>query len=355
MARERVRIAEGALRGYVTQMYVALGAPATDAATIADVLVWANLRGVDSHGVSRIPRYVELYEKGEAKAHPSMRTERPRPAVAIVHADGAAGPVAMSHAMEQAIEMARETGVGWAAVDGTVHTGAVGYYTSQASSAGMLGIAIVAGVPNMAYHGSRAAGVATSPLSIAVPAGRHADVVLDMATAIIALGKIAQYKASGQPLPEGFALTKGGEPTTDPAEAAIPLPLGGAKGSAMSLVFELITSALVANPIVSSFHSGDPEGRKHRQNGVLIAVDVSAFLPLDEFTAIVDETLDAIKGLPAADGTESVVYPGERSAATFETRRRDGIPIPKKIWDALATDAEKLGVQVPEPLAVEAF
>jgi LDH2 family malate/lactate/ureidoglycolate dehydrogenase len=234
MPPERITVPAPQLEKLVTGIYVAHGLRADDAATLARVLVWANLRGVDSHGVSRALRYVELCEKGEANRTPEIAVSHPRPAVLAVEADRAPGPVALEAAMRAAIETARETGVAWAGVRATTLTGAIGYYTSLAAEAGMIGIGIVAGMPNMAYEGAKGAAVATSPLSIAVPSAKHPTVLLDMATAVIALGKIRQYKNRGEQLPEGVAATKEGEPTTDPELAAVPLPLGGAKGSGIS-------------------------------------------------------------------------------------------------------------------------
>lgn len=337
-----------ALHTLVSDLFTARGMTPDDARTVADVLVWANLRGVDSHGVSRVPRYMELFDKGEARARPDIATKRLRSALAVVDADGAPGPVALTRAMREAIDLARNSGVAWVAVRGTVHTGAIGYYTSLAAEAGMAGLGIVAGVPNMAYADSRGAGVATSPLSVAVPAGRHPDVLLDMATAVIALGRIAQYKAAGRPLPEGAALDADGTPTTDPAAAKVPLPVGGAKGSGMSLVFELLAGGLTANPIVSAYHGGTPEGRRHRQNATLVAVDVSAFLPLEEFTGLVDETLDAVKSLPVRDPARESLIPGERGSRTHRERSESGVPLSPKAWTGLTDLAEAAGVGVPE-------
>lgn len=335
------------LHALVAGLFAARGMSPDDARTVADVLVWANLRGVDSHGVSRVPRYMELFDKGlsDPAARPSI--ERPRAAIAVVDGGSAPGPVALTAAMDAAIETARTTGVAWVAVRGTVHTGAIGYYTQRAARAGMAGLGIVAGMPNMAYVGGRGAGVATSPLSVAIPAGRHGEVLLDMATAVIALGKIAQYRAAGEPLPAGAALDADGEPTTDPTVARVPLPVGGAKGAGMSLVFELLASGLTASPIVSGYHSGTPEGRRHRQNATLLAVDISAFTPLDDFRALVDETVDAIKALPAADETTELLVPGERGHRTHTARLATGIPIPAKTWTALTQAATTAGVPFP--------
>jgi len=331
-------------------IFQARGVSEADAAAVADALVWANLRGVDSHGVSRVPRYLELFDKGQSVPDAAVAVHRHRAAVAIVDAHGAPGPVAMNRGADEAVSGARECGIGWASVRGTVHTGAIGYYTSRVAAAGMAAVGVVAGMPNMAYAGARGAAVATSPLSVAVPAGRHELVLLDMATAVLALGRIAQLKAAGAELPPGAAVTADGEPTTDPALAAVPLPAGGAKGSGMSLVFELLASGLVANPIVPGYHSGSKEGRRHRQNGFILAVDVSAFMPLEEFTATVDETVDAIKSLPpSADATE-VLVPGERGRRCEAERRRSGVPLGPKAWRELTEAAGALGVAVPVPL-----
>ncbi len=348
---EKIRIAAPDLESLVRSMFERLGLRGEEAETVARVLVWANLRGVDSHGVSRIPRYVELFESSEAKPRPDIKVSRPRPATVLIDADGAPGPVAMSRAMQEAVVAAKMSGVAWAAVRGTVHTGAIGYYTSLAADAGMIGIGMVAGMPNMGYTGAKGAAVATSPLSIAVPSKSHGHVLLDMATATIALGRIAQYRNAGKPLPEGAALTEAGEPTTDPKLAAIPTPMAGAKGAAMSLVFELITSVLAGNPIVTRFHSGTPEGRKHRQNGALIAVDVEAFSPLADFKGLVDDTLTTLKGLPKAAATDAILFPGERGQRVFRERSSGGIPLPGAVWQKIVKDAEKLGVTVPDVTA----
>ena len=338
-------VAKDSLHQTISRIFSAAGCSDEHAGTVADVLLWANLRGVDSHGVVRVPRYVEMFKSGEAKAKPAIKITRPRPAALVVGADGAPGPVALSAAMRAAIEAARTTGVAWAAVRGTVHTGAIGYYAELAASAGMIGIGLVAGVPNMAYHGARGAGVATSPLAIAVPSKSRGVILLDMATATIALGKIAQHKIRGLPLPEGAALDAEGLPTTDAGKAVTPLPMGGAKGSGMSLIFELLTSALIANPIVAPFHAKAPGGRKHRQNAAMIAVDIAAFGDLDTFRSTVDATVGAIKAMPPA-GDAEILLPGERGGRTLGQRSQAGIPVPPKTWEALVEAAEAVGVDI---------
>ncbi|MFI7365015.1 Ldh family oxidoreductase [Streptomyces sp. NPDC050149] len=320
------------------------------ARTTADVFVWAAQRGVDSHGIARVPAYLELLAKGVANARPGLTVESTTPGAAVLDADRAPGPVALTAAAEEAVNRARTTGIASVGVRSTVHTGAIGYYVSKIAEQGLVGIGFVSGMPNMGYTGVKGAAVATSPLAIAVPAADRAPLLLDMATATIALGRIRQAKASGTPLPEGAAATADGTPTTDPAEAVMPLPLGGAKGSGMSLAFELITSVLVGAPIFSAFHSDDPQGRKHRQNALLVAIDPAAFGDPEAFLASVDTTLGTLKELPPTDGADGVFYPGERSAATAALRGENGIAVAPKVWQQLTAAADAAGITVPAVL-----
>ncbi|GJF31406.1 dehydrogenase [Kitasatospora sp. NE20-6] len=323
------------------------GLSADDARTTADVFVWAARRGVESHGIARVPAYLDLLAKGVANAAAQITVESSTPAAAVLDADRAPGPVALTAAADEAVARARTNGIAAVGVRRTVHTGAIGYYVSRIAEQGLVGIGYVAGMPNMGYTGAKGAAVATSPLAIAVPAADHAPLLLDMATATVALGRIRQARASGTPLPEGAAATEDGTPTTDPELAVMPLPLGGAKGSGMSLAFELLTSVLVGAPIFSSFHSDDPQGRKHRQNALLIALDPAAFGEAGIFTADVDATLAAVKNLTPADGAAGVFYPGERSAAVAAERDSTGVPVAPKVWSELLARAEEFGVTPP--------
>ncbi|WP_106397056.1 Ldh family oxidoreductase [Actinocorallia populi] len=347
MPPTKVVIPAAELKSFVAELFTRAGTGAEHAETISDVLIWASLRGVDSHGVARVPRYLELLESGEANPAPDVRLASTVPGVALLDADRAPGPVALTAAAHEAIARARANGIGAVGVRRTVHTGAIGYYTTLIAEAGLTGIAFVAGMPNMGYTGVKGAAVATSPLAIAVPAPGRPPVLLDMATATIALGKIAQYRNAGRELPEGAAATADGTPTTDPDLAEMPLPMAGAKGAGMSLVFELLTSVMVGAPILSSFHGDDPQGRVHRQNALIIAVDPAAFGAGEAFADSVAATVDTLKGLPRADEDTEVRYPGEGGSAIAATRAAEGVPVGPKVWKGLVEAAGKLGVKVP--------
>ncbi|CAL9655577.1 MULTISPECIES: Ldh family oxidoreductase [unclassified Streptomyces] len=344
----KVRVPADDLSAFAAALLEQGGLSAEHARTTADVFVWAARRGVESHGLARVPAYLDLLAKGVANADPGLRVESTTPAAAVIDADRAPGPVALVAAADEAVERARAFGVGTVGVRRTVHTGAIGYYVSRIAEQGLVGLGFVAGMPNMGYTGVKGAAVATSPLAVAVPAADRAPLLLDMATATIALGRIRQAKANGTPLPENAAATADGTPTTDPEQAVMPLPLGGAKGSGMSLAFELLTSVLVGAPIFSAFHSDDPAGRKHRQNALLIALDPAAFGgSAADFTAAVDDTLGTLKSLPVADGADGVYYPGERSAALAVERAADGVPVAPKVWRDLTERAAGYGITPP--------
>jgi LDH2 family malate/lactate/ureidoglycolate dehydrogenase len=334
-----------ALKGFATEIFARAGMPEADAKIVADVLVWANLRGVDTHGVTRIPRYVDLIEGGDMNPRPAITIRTETPASVLIEADRAAGPIAMTRATAEAMRKARDAGIGLALVRATTHTAALGYYTLAAAREGMAAIALAASWPNVAYHGARAAGVSTSPISIAVPGG-DGPVVLDMATSIVSMGKLNQAKRTGEAIPAGWALDKDGNPTTDPRAAQIPLPMAGPKGSGLSLMIECITSLIAANPLLAESLEGTPEGRRHRQNGLVIAIDLARFGDPEKFRSEVDRLVKALKSLPVDPEAGEILMPGERGRRTFERRSRDGIPVPRAIHGELQALAKRLGVSM---------
>lgn len=332
------------LERFAADLFERAGLSPEHAKIVAEVLVWANLRGVDTHGVARIPRYVDLIEAGDMNARPAIKMSAETSASVLIDADRAPGPVAMTTAISAAMRKARQAGIGMALVRRTTHTAALGFYTLAAAREGMAAIAFSASGPNMAYHGARAAGVSTNPVSIAVPGGERGPVLLDMATGIVSFGRLMQARRTGQALPEGCALDKQGNPTTDPKSAQIPLPMAGPKGSGLSLLIECLTSLVVSNPLISDHLEGTPGGRRHRQNALVIAIDLGRYGDPAAFGREVDRLVKVIKALPRDADAVEILIPGERGQRTFEQRRQDGIPIPRATFDELKALAERLGV-----------
>jgi len=327
------------LERWVARIFAAEGLPEEHAQTVAKVLVWADLRGMDTHGVVRVPHYVGLIRAGDLNPRPAMKTRNESAACVLLEADRAAGPVAMSRATGLASEKARQAGAGICLVCGTTHTAALGYYTQSAASAGMAAIAFSSSTANMAYHGARAAGVSTAPLAIAVP-GEHGPIALDMASSIVSMGKLRQAKREARSLPPGSALDSKGVETVDPQAAAILLPLGGAKGSGLSLLIECMTSLLAANPILAEVLERTALGARHRQNSAIIVLDLARFVDPAHFRREAGRLARAIKALPPQPGME-ILLPGERGARSADKRRREGIALPKSIYEELKALAEE--------------
>jgi LDH2 family malate/lactate/ureidoglycolate dehydrogenase len=343
--RPAARVAAAALRGFTRDVFVAAGLPRAHAETVADVLVWADLRGVESHGVARIPMYLRLLDAGDLNPAPAITIRTDTLAAVVLDMDRAAGPVAMTMAAAKAIEKARDAGIGFALARATTHTAALGYYTSAIARDGMAAIAFAASVPMMAYHGARVAGVSTSPISIAVPGGDHGPLVLDMAASMISAGGLTQARRTGRAIPPGVALDATGLPTTDPAAAATPRPLGGYKGSGLSLMIECLASLLTSNPIIAgALNAG---GGLHKQNGLVLAIDVARFADPALFRAEVERLIAAVKALPREPGVAEILVPGERGDRTLEERRRNGIPLSPPTVQDLGFVADRFGVTMP--------
>jgi ureidoglycolate dehydrogenase (NAD+) len=342
-----VTIAAESLAALTEAIFTAAGMVPAHAATVAEVLVWADLRGAPSHGVQRIPRYLEIIEAGEMNLHAEMKIERELPGAVLIDADRAPGQVAMSYAAQEATRKAKASGIGLALVRRTTHTAALGYYTRLVALQGMAALAGSASWPNMIYHGAKEVGVATNPFSIAVPRATGEPLIFDMATGVVALGKIVHAARSGQTIPEGWALDAMGNPTTDPNLAMLPLPLGGPKGSGLSFMIECIASLITNNPLIAETLEETEEGKKHRQNAFLIAINIAAFGGLDLFGANLERTIADLKALPKQDGVEEILMPGERGTRELATRWSSGITIPAATWQGISKAATRFGIALP--------
>ena len=365
MAQSEARVTWEALSEFAKEVFVRVGMSPKDAETEAAVLIWANLRGVDSHGVLRIPWYVGNVDKGIMNPKPNIKVVKETPATLVIEADQAFGPVVTVFAMERVMAKAKKMGIGWSFICNHTHQGAMGYYSQMAASNDMAGIVFVCSPPNMAPYGARAAGISNNPITIAVPAKRHRVLFLDMATSVAARGKIWLAVDKGVPIPEGWALDKGGNPTTDPSQAAIFLPISGPKGSGLSLMFECLGSIMAGNPLLepillgkkteSQVQTKKPEVKGSHpdhiprpiQNSVVAAIDISQFTDVESYKEHIDNLVDGLKALPKAEGVSEIFVPGEPEERTFDDRSRNGIPLPEGTIRNLRGVAERFDLKLP--------
>ena len=351
MVQGEFRVAWKPLQEFAREIFVRIGMPPEDAETEAAVLVWANLRGIDSHGVLRIPIYVEEVYGGFMNPKPDIQILKETPATLVIEADLAFGPVVTTLAVNQVIEKAKATGIGWAFIRNTAHQGAMSYYTLMAAEKDMAGIASVCTPPGMAPYGARVAGVDNSPIAISVPARRHQPLTQDMATSVAAGGKILLAIDKGISIPEGWALDRDGNPTTDPRQATTLLPFSGPKGSGLALMLECLSSVMIDNPMLEPVLLGHKKFEGHEiQNSIVAAVDISQFTDVEVYKRHIDNLIDGLKALPKAEGFSEILVPGEPENRTCDDRSRNGIPLPGGTIRRLRDVAEKLGIQFPVDL-----
>ena len=346
--KDNPKVMAPALQVFASEVFEGAGLPPVDAALEAEVLVWANLRGIDSHGVLRIPAYLEWIASGDMNPHPEPRLLHETPAILHMDADGALGPVATVPAMRRVIDKARVVGIGWGVLSNITHQGAMGYYAQLAAEAGMAGIAITCSRPNMAPFGARAAGVHNSPIAIAVPAQNHPPVILDMATSVAAGGKLSVAIDKRVSIPKDWALDEKGNPTTDPKKARTLQPFGGPKGSGLAFMFECLTSIMANNPLVVP--TLQDEKLIHNQNSIVAAIDISIFSELDSFEKNVTSLITELKDLPMAEGHDEIFSPGEPEDKTFNYRIENGIPLPPGTVKKLRDTSKMFDIELPSGL-----
>jgi ureidoglycolate dehydrogenase (NAD+) len=353
MAKGDVLVAAEELRRYATDVLVAGGMAPEGAATEAAALVWANQRGIDTHGVIRLERYLEMFAQGESNPRPQVRVISETPAVTVLDGDKGFGPLVLPGAMDRAIDKARALGFGWCLVRRSAHAGAIGMFVRSAAERGFVGIAMTCGVPTqMGYPGAKGvAALPTAPLAIAVPVEGRAPLVLDMASAVVAGGNLRERRVTGEPLEPGWAIDAEGRPTTDPKTATVPLPLGGFKGAGLAMMIECMAGLMVGNPTITPSITGVPGGNMHNQNALVGAIDPAVFGDAAEYKRNTAALVAAVKALPKGAGTEEITVPGERGDAVYAERGRTGIPIAPAIWKQMEKIAAPIGVRMPTKLS----
>ncbi len=345
MSAPGIIVGQSDLTRFATSVLMARGTSQADATSVAEALVWADMRDVGSHGVFRLPRYMAIIDNGDIDPKARIEEKLRLPAALVFEANKSFGPVAMMVATKAACEQARKIGVCYAIVSHTTHTGAIGYFANWAAEHGCAAIVASAGSTNMAYHGAAKPSLSTSPIAIAVPGGKSGPIALDMSTAILGIGRLAQAKERGEELPEGVALDDDGNPTTDPAKASLPVPLGGPKGSGLALMLECLAGLMAGTPLLAGMIA---PGAKpwHSHNAIIIAIDVEQFRPLVDFQNDSEELAAAIKQLPRRPGFDELMLPGERGNRAYATSLGRGVSISAGTWK----DLEKLSVKLNLPM-----
>ena len=340
-------VAADRLRALIAQLFTAAGVPEGDAATVAEVLVEADLRGVESHGSTRVAGYLSMMKLGLLNPRPKVEVVRDTPALAMLDGDGGFGIVVAKRAMRTALDKAKAIGVACVTVRNVSHTGLVGFYPMMAAAEGLIGLAMNNGPKILPPFGGTTPTYATNPFAAAFP-GTRDPIVLDMATSVVAGGKLRLAAKKGAPIPPDWALDREGVPTTDPNEAIFHGFMqwaGGYKGFGLATVVEVLAGVLSGG----LFGTDVPAMKRFGQEPLVtsafyLAIAPGQFMPVEEFRARVTRLVEMVKASERAKGVEEVYIAGEIEFRRKAERLRNGIPISGVVRDELRGLAADAGV-----------
>jgi LDH2 family malate/lactate/ureidoglycolate dehydrogenase len=361
------RIAAAALTAFVRRALEAAGLPPGDAEQVAGLMVEADLRGSDTHGVIRLPLYVRRLQAGGIRKRPNIRLVADKPAAALVDGDNGMGHLVMRFAAETAIEKAKQSGVAWVGARMSNHAGPAALYAMMPLAHDMIGIYLAVGSNNhLPPWGAAENLLGTNPIAIAIPAQEEPPVVLDMAPTVAAFGKVRLKAQRGEEMPVGWMIGRDGKPLTDPkrADEGLLVPIGDYKGYGLSLIIGLLAGALNGAAFGRDVIDFVKEPGKAANTGhAIVALSIAALAPAalgpadlgpadlapaEAFKRQVDVAIRAMRGAERLPGVERIWLPGEQSHCKRLDRGKNGVPMPRPLRDSLDVTARELGI---EPLA----
>ena len=323
------RINSDELLTLVTTIFERCGMSTKDAGLLADSLVDADLKGVHSHGVLRVPEYIKKLTHDGVNPQGRPKIAQDSGACIVVDGDNSMGQIGVHFAMEQIIHRAQTTGIAAAAIRGSNHCGALAYFAAQALQHDMIGVVTTNALPTMAPWGGTERLLGINPLAIAIPAGNEFPIVYDAAFSGSSHGKIRVYHQKGLTLPEGWALDRDGVPTTDPSVAIDGLlaPIGGFKGTGLAMIMGILSSMLSGASYGTELGNME-DGPTPGQDGHFVSViRVGAFEDVRRFKTRVDRAIQQIHECQLAPGFDRIYAPGEKELLNREIYRKDGIPL----------------------------
>ncbi len=341
------------LKDYMVRFFVKHGVPEADAGIAAEILISADLRGVDSHGIIRLDTYYgSRLRKGLVNPLSPVTVVRESATTLALDAGSGLGQVVSHYAMNRCIEKARQSDVGMVTVRNSNHYGIAGYYAMMALPQDMIGISFTNSQPLVAPTYGRTAMLGTNPIAVAVPAGKERPYVLDMATSIVPIGRITVYQKAGKQIPQGWGINSQGEVASDPNEVlkgGALMPLGGVdlmrgyKGYGLSLLVDIFSGVLSGAAYgIKAGHPG--ENRTADIGHFFAAIRIEAFRTLAEFTGDMDGLIHMLKDAPKAVGQERIYIHGEKEFERAEVNAREGVPLLPEVVKMLQESGRQVGV-----------
>lgn len=334
-----MRVTKEKLKELIKTKLQKAGLKEEHAAIYADVLAFADERGIHSHGAMRVEYYAERIAKGGINTNPDFKFEKTGPCTGVFHSDGGAGTVAAKLAMNEAIKIAKENGVAIVGVKDMSHSGAISYFTQQAIAADLIGFTVCQSDPMVVPFGGAEPYYGTNPIAFAAPSSDGRNISLDMATTVQAWGKILHARSKNESIPDTWAVDQNGEPTTDPMKVKALLPISGPKGYGLGMMVDVLSGILLGLPFgnkVSSMYENLSEYRKLGQ--LHIVINPAFFTGLTEFKQNISNTMEDLNGIKPASGFSKVLYPGQNNDVVIAEYKENGIEIVDDIYEYLISD-----------------
>jgi L-2-hydroxycarboxylate dehydrogenase (NAD+) len=360
MAGDYTRYDLGQITDWTAAVFESLGAPKPDARVTGETLIHADLMGIDSHGLNRLPvnNYAGGLQSGDIDAKAAPEIVHEEASTAVIDGQNGLGPVAATTAMQLAIDKAKKTGAGFVSIRNSNHYGAASHYSTMALPHGMIGFSMTIGGLGVVPTGGKGRRLGINPMSVAAPTGSGAPFILDIATSVVAAGKLELARMKESKIPLGWLVDADGKPTDDPLEywkggAIMPLggllDTGGYKGYGLAVMIDILSGVLSGSGFAGELRGMQGQGHTPHFQG---ALRIDAFGPLIDFKAIMDRMVAYLKATEPADGSSGVLVHGEKEWAAEQERRKNGVPYHRDVVERITKLAGEVNVPLPEPVGV---
>ncbi len=341
------------LRAFCQEAYRRAGVPEDEAYIVADLLATSDLRGVETHGVTRLPIYIQRLHKGYVRSKCRLTFLKEKGPMVYAEANGSMGHVVAHKAMHKAIEKAEEYGIGWISVKDSGHFGVAGLFSMMALEKDFIGYVVSNSAPMMAPYGGRDRIIGNNPLSYAFPAKTCPPLVVDFSCSVVSSGKLILCRKKGERIPLGWAFDKDGLPTEDPYEGyeggGSLAPMGRHKGSGLALAHEILTAVLTGGkwtPNIKSLYEEDKTGIQGTCHSFM-ALDPDCFIGREKFKQNMDHYIKSVKESGKAKNVDEILMPGEPEFRTESRRLKEGIPLAADTINELISLSQSLQISIP--------
>lgn len=334
-----IYVERGKLRQLFKEKLTHAGLPDAQAEKTADLMTFADERGIHSHGSVRMQYYAERIAKKGFNLEPDLKFTKTGPSAGTYFGDNAVGHYVAYQAMEEAINLAKSSGIGMVGIQEMGHSGAIGYFAEQAAKQGMVALTVCQSDPMVVPFGGTEPYFGTNPIAFASPQKNGEPILFDMATTVQAWGKILDARSKHKSIPNTWAVDKQGEPTTNPFEVAALLPVAGPKGYGLMMMVDILAGSLLGLPFGKHVTSMYEDLSQYRRLGQFhIVINPAYFGDETQFLTQVSDMVDELHGVKPTKGFDQVYYPGEIQEEVKKQYAERGIPVPQEIYDYLISD-----------------